>query len=464
MLKHFGLFRLGKTFLLIWFGQLVSLVGTSMMRFAYILWAYEKDGKATTVAMLGFAAFVLDILLSPVAGVIVDRRDRRLIMLLADLCAGLTIGLTLALHLSNSLQIWHLYIAEAVLGACDAFQLPAFSAATTLLVPADQYARASGMRSFAASASQFCAPFLAGALLAVIHLSGLMIVDILTYVFSVATLLLVVVPRPAQRHHNDSESFWQQVSFGFRYIARQRGLRLLLGYFVLINFAAYLTWFSILAPLILARTNTDEFALAAVQTAMGIGGVIGGLAISVWGGPRRQIHSVLLFTAISFLLGDFVLAVARSVPVWALGGFLGSFFIPFIVAADRAIWQKRVPPAIQGRVFGAKGAFQITMAPLGMVLGGLLADHFFEPAMQPGGLLAPVFGWLVGTGRGHGMALMFVCTALMGITLGLVGYLIPALRNVEAETDGREALAVPALAEMGQRSKQPETASDVCSG
>jgi DHA3 family macrolide efflux protein-like MFS transporter len=450
MPKQFGLFRLGKTFLLIWLGQLVSLVGTSMMRFAYILWAYEKDGTATTVAMLGFAAFVLDILLSPVAGVIVDRRDRRLIMLLADVCAGLTIGVTLVLHLGNSLQIWHLYIAEAVLGACDAFQLPAFSAATTMLIPKDQYARASGMRSFAASASQFCAPFLAGALLALIHLSGVMVVDILTYVFSIGTLLMVVVPRPDQRHHSDAEGFWKQLSFGFRYVARQRGLRLLLGYFVLINFAAYLTWFSVLAPLVLARTNADQFALATVQTAMGVGGVIGGLVISVWGGPRRQIHNVLLFTAISFLLGDFVLAIARSVPFWALGGFLGSFFIPFIVAADRAIWQKRVPPAIQGRVFGAKGAFQVTMAPLGMALGGLLADHFFEPAMQPGGLLAPAFGWLVGTGHGHGMALMFVLTALMGITLGLGGYLIPALRNVEEGPHEPETVATPSLAEIEQ--------------
>src|SRR5439155_4330892 len=179
MLNRFGFLRLGRTFLLIWLGQLVSLVGTSMMRFAYILWAYEKTGQATTVAMPGFAAFVLDILRSPIAGIIVDRRDRRLIMLLADLGAGLTIGVTLLLHVGGNLQIWHLYIAEAVLGACDAFQLPAFSAATTMLIPDDQFARASGMRSFASSASQFCAPFLAGALLAFIHLAGVMVVDIL---------------------------------------------------------------------------------------------------------------------------------------------------------------------------------------------------------------------------------------------------------------------------------------------
>src|SRR5262249_87386 len=121
---HLAFLRLGKAFLLIWFGQLISSVGTSMMRFAYILWAYQQDGKATTVAMLSFVAFVLNIVLGPVAGVIVDRVDRRLIMVLANLGAGLTIGVTLVLHLSNNLQIWHLYVAEGLLGISDAFLFP----------------------------------------------------------------------------------------------------------------------------------------------------------------------------------------------------------------------------------------------------------------------------------------------------------------------------------------------------
>jgi DHA3 family macrolide efflux protein-like MFS transporter len=445
--NRFRFLRLGRPFLLIWLGQLVSLIGTSMMRFAYILWAYEKTGQATTVALLGFAAYILNIVLSPIAGVIADRFDRRLIMILADMCAALTIGITLMLHLSDSLQIWHLYIAEGLLGACDAFQYPAFSASTTMLIPRDEYARASGMRSFAQSTSQFCAPFIAGALLALIRLDGLMIVDILSYGFAIFTLLTVVIPHPERQPHNEPEKFWMQLSFGFRYISRQRGLSLLVIYFMLVNFASYLTWFSILAPLVLSRTNSDQFALATVQAAMGIGGVIGGLAISLWGGPKRQIHSVLLFTALSFLLSDFVIGTGQSVFVWALGGFMGSFFIPFIVAGDRAIWQKRVDPTIQGRVFGAKNTFHMIAAPLGMALGGLLADHVFEPAMQPNGAFAPIFGWLVGTGRGHGMALMFICTAIMGVTLGLGGYLVPALRNIEDEAD---EVPIAVLAEVEQ--------------
>ncbi len=431
-----------KAFLLIWFGQLVSLIGTAMMRFAFILWAYEINGSATTVALLGFSTFTLDLILSPVAGVIVDRWDRRLIMLLADLCAGIMIGVMLVLYLTGNLQLWHLYIAEAMLGAFDAFQIPAYSAATTMLIPKEAYARASGLRSFAQSASQFCAPFLAGTLLAVIHLQGIMIVDILTFAVSITTLVLVTVPHP-ERRAADSDSFREQITYGFRFIARRRGLGMLLAYFFLVNFAADLTWFSILAPMILALTGSNEMALVVVQTAMGVGGIIGGIVVSVWGGPRRQVHNVLFMTGISFLAGDFLLATGRELPIWVLGGFLGSFFIPFIVAGDRAIWQKRVDADVQGRVFAAKGCVQIASQPLGMLLGGLLADHLFEPAMQAHGTLAPVFGWLVGTGPGHGMGLMFFFTALMGVALGLGGYLIPSLRNVEDEADEPSPVTTP---------------------
>jgi MFS family permease len=197
-----SLLRLGKAFLLIWFGQMISSIGTSMMRFAYILWAYQQDGQAATIAMLGFIGFVLNIVLSPLAGVMVDRVDRRLVMLLANVGAGLTIGITLALHLTNHLQIWHLYFAEGMLGAFDAFLFPAFTAATTMLVPKSEYARTSGLRSFAASTSQFCAPFLAGLLLAVIYLDGVMFVDIMTYGVAILTLMVVAMPHHREQHNN----------------------------------------------------------------------------------------------------------------------------------------------------------------------------------------------------------------------------------------------------------------------
>jgi hypothetical protein len=200
-----------------------------------------------------------------------------------------------------------------------------------------------------------------------------------------------------------------------------------------INLSAALTWFAVLAPMILGRTGGDSLALATVQSAMGIGGVIGGIAMSIWGGPKRRIHGVLLLGGISFLSSDFLLGVGRVTPVWAFAAFAGSVYIPFIVGCDLAIWQAKVPPAVQGRVFSVQTLLQQFTMPLGYLLAGPLADRILEPAMAPGGSLAPIFGGLVGTGPGAGMGLMFVGTFILGMTFCFGGYLFPAVRNVERD-------------------------------
>ena len=161
-----------RTFTIIWFGQLVSLVGTAMTRFALLIWAYEQTGNATTVALLGFFSYTPYILVSPVAGLWVDRLDRRLVMLLADLAAGMMTLSLLVLYSNDSLQIWHLFLIQGISGAFEAFQIPAYTAATTTLMPKDYYTRASGMRSLADAGSQVLAPFLAGLLLVAVGIQG----------------------------------------------------------------------------------------------------------------------------------------------------------------------------------------------------------------------------------------------------------------------------------------------------
>src|SRR5689334_11374706 len=152
-------------FSLIWFAQMLSQFGTATTRFSLMIWAYQQTGKATPLALLGFSSYILFILISPVAGVLVDRFDRRLVMIIGDLGAALMTTLLLILFTSGQLQIWHLYIAEALTGAFEAFQMPAYSAAISVLVPKEQYARVSGMRSFSDAAAQVIAPALAAQLL-----------------------------------------------------------------------------------------------------------------------------------------------------------------------------------------------------------------------------------------------------------------------------------------------------------
>jgi len=424
-------------FTLIWFGQMLSMFGTATTRFALLVWAYQQTGEATTVALLGFFSFVLYVLLSPVAGVLIDRFDRRLIMLFADFGAALMTAMLLILYLSGGLQIWHLYLAEALTGAFEAFQVPAYTAATTMLVSKEQYGRTNGMRSLAYSASQVIAPVLAGLILRFVDLRGVMIVDLISFGFAFIPLLLITIPHPKAQTAPDEQGqagrFWAEMVEGFRYIVGRQGLLGLLGIYFGINLAAALTYFAVMAPMVLARTNNDELALASVQSAMGIAGVIGGILMSTWGGPKRRIHGVLLFGGISFLIGDFAMAVGRTPAAWMFGAAFGTFFVPFISGCERAIWQSKVEPALQGRVFAVQNMIRQITLPIGYLVAGPLADRILEPAMMPGGALVPIFGQLIGTGPGAGMGLMFLGTSLLGGLVCFSGYLFPAVRRVETD-------------------------------
>ncbi len=441
-MKHNGM----RTFLIIWFGQLVSLIGTAMTRFALLIWTYQQTGQATAVALLGFFSFVPYVLVSPLAGVVVDRYDRRWIMILADLGAGLMTIVMFILYRSDTLQIWHLYAAQGVAGLFEAFQVPAYTAVSTTLVSKEQYGRINGLRSTASSAADIVAPLSAGLVVTLIGIGGVMLFDISTFLVAMITLFIVRLPRTHKaKSAAESEPFWQEVTAGLRFITARRGLLGLLITWVGINLFAALTYFAILPPMILARSGGSEMALASVQGTLGAAALVGSLVMSVWGGPRRKIHGALGFTAVSFLFGDFLFAIGRSLPAWLVAAAVSSFFIPLLVGSYRAIWQVKVPLEMQGRVFAVQGALQTASLPVGYLLAGPLADHVFEPAMMPGGALVNALGWLVGTGPGAGMGLMFAGTAVLGCLMSLSGYLTADVREVETRLPDQDLVGETAV-------------------
>lgn len=424
-----------KIFVTIWFGQFASRIGTAMTRFALLIWAYQQTNSVTTVALLGLFAFLPPILISPVAGVWVDRLNRRKIMLLADLGAGVTtIGLLL-LFATGNLQIWHLYLAEALAGAFESFQVPAYTAATTTLLSKEQYARANGLRSIADWGAQILGPVLASLFLTWLGILGVMFIDVATFVVAMITLALVHIPQHTTQKSTlaakAQDQFRKELSVGFSYIRQRPGLLGLMLIFAGINFIDGLTYISILPAMILARSGGNEMALASVQGALGAAGVAGGLLITIWGGPKRKIHGALIGAALSFFLGELLLAVGHTIPVWIFAACVTSIFVPCVESCDQAIWQAKVAPDIQGRVLSVYGMVRQSMISLGILLGGTLADYWMEPAMMPDGALAPLFGGFIGTGPGAGMALMFAVTAILGAVMSLSGYLFPSVRNVE---------------------------------
>lgn len=418
-------------FLTLSMGQCFSILGTSMTRFALTIWAWKVTGSATALALVGMFSFAPEVLLSPIAGVFVDRWNRKLTMMFSDLAAGLSTLAILILYLAGHLQIWHLYVAGVFTGCFSSFQFPAFSAGTTLMLPKEQYARASGVLSFIESSAMILAPLLAGMLMPRIGAGGIMVIDLFTLACAVSTLLFIHIPAaPMTEEPSRQSGFWSECLFGFRYILARPGLLgLQIGFFfsnLTFNFGA-----TILAPMILSRTGDNSIVLGQVQSFGAIGSLLGGLFIGVWGGPKRKAFGVftgMIFSSLGLALTGF----GRGFAVWAAGMFLADFLGPMLNASNQAIWQSKVPPGIQGRVFSVRRLIAQLSGPLAMALAGPMADHLFEPAMMKGGSLAGLFGFAVGTGRGSGMALMLVIGGLLGMICASCGFLFKDIREVES--------------------------------
>jgi len=416
-------------FFVITLGQAVSRLGTGMTSFATVIWAWELTGQATALALVSFFSFLPWLFASPFAGVLVDRLDRKLVMALSDLASGSTTIAILVLYLGGNLQVWHLYAAAAISGAFGAFQFPAYSAAISSMLSKEQYARASGMLSLSRTVPNIAAPILAGALLAVIGFAGILVIDITTFSLAVASLAFILVPGVRAGERVES-GFWSDTLYGFRYIFARPGLLGLQLTFSLLNLAAVLG-FTVQSPMILARSGNDEVVLAATRSAGAVGGVVGGLLLSLWGGPRRKIHGVLGGLILASLLGQVLLGVGREVVAWSVATFSVGMLAIVINGSNQAIWQAKVEPAVQGRVFATRSVISRLTTPLSMLLAGPLADRVFEPAMMPGGSLAGMFGAVVGTGAGAGMALILFLAGCLGVAGGALGYAVRLVREVE---------------------------------
>lgn len=418
-------------FTIIWIGQVISLLGTAMTGFALTIWAWDLTHQATALALVGFFTFAPSLIVAPFAGALVDRWNRKFVMMLSDLAAVISTVIVLLLYATGHLQIWHLFFTGAFSGAFGAFQFPAYSAAVTTMVSKKQYGRASGMLSTAQFASQIFAPALAAIFLSVIGIAGILAFDLFTFLVAITALLLVHVPQPAVTVEGQKSrgSIWKESAYGFRYIYARKSLFALLLIFFCVNLLAPFA-FTLMSPMILARTNDNEKVLGLVQSALGIGGLVGGIALGIWGGPKRKIHGILI-GLILVTLGIVLFGLGRDPVVWALAIFFTIFFVPTINGSSQAIWQSKVAPDVQGRVFAARGMIAQIGAPISMLLAGGLADSVFEPMMQPGGYGEPLFGWLIGAGPGSGMSLMFIIAGMLGMLVGLGAYAIPIVRNIE---------------------------------
>jgi MFS transporter, DHA3 family, macrolide efflux protein len=421
-----------RTFTIIWLGQLASTIGTYMTEFALIIWAWEVTGSATALTLIGFFTQLPRIFITLFAGIIVDRFNRKRLMMLGDAVAVLSTIVLMLIYITNNLEIWHLYIIGAVNSSFGQIQQFAYSTSVSLMVPPQHYTRASSMESAVHYGSAIFAPALAGSFYSTIGLVGILLIDIASFGVAIATLLTVVVPQPPQETNTlQFKRIWHDITFGFKYLSGNSSLRLLVLITALFWFAHDLGG-AIYDPMILARSNGSAQVLASTSVAAGVGGVLGAIGVSVWGGFNRRIDGLLVgmigagFSKTVFGLGQVPL-------VWIPAQFCSSLNFPLLGSSETAIWMAKVAPNIQGRVFAANSLILQLVSSLAMLLAGPLADRAFEPAIAANTILAKLLTRVFGTGAGAGMAVLYVLCSLGMLGVGFGGYMLPRLRQIENE-------------------------------
>jgi hypothetical protein len=355
-------------------------------------------------------------------------------MLVYDLSSFAALMILLALQTAGILQVWHLYVAAVLQGAGSAFQSPSYAAAITTMVSKQQYIRANGLISLLYEMPGIFGPLLAGVMYLVIGLSGILAINLLAFLISIGVLLFVDIPEPpitaeGELSHN---KFLSEAFYGIKYILQRPNLLgLQLIFFTGNLFSGIALSAAVLYPMILLRTGNNTQILGVVQSAGALASVLGGIFLTTWGGIKRPARAIIVAWLLSSLFGMTLLGIGQTLIIWVIAVVVDAIFDPIVNVSMDSFLQAKIPPDLQGRVFSASDFISQAMLPFTPLLAGYFGDRMLEPAMGTGGVLASMFGWLVGTGPGSGFGLLIFLCGLGGTLIGLAGYLTPSLRRID---------------------------------
>ena len=364
-------------FFTIWGGQALSLTGSRIAMFALIWWLTEKTGSATVLALATLFAMLPQIVLGPLAGVYVDRWNRRITMIVADSSVALaSLGLGY-LFWSGHVQVWHVYVVMLFREIGGTFHWPAMQSSTTLMVPEEHFARVSGINQAMLGALNIIGPALGALLLSIGSVYHAMLLDVVTAILATTPLYFIAIPQPKRKLDNatgEKTSVRADLAEGLRYVLNWRGLMLLTAGIMVFKIA--LTPAFSLLPLLV----TDHFGgaageLATLESAFGLGVVLGGLLLGVWGGFKRNTYTSLLAI---FVIGMGLLAVG----ILPSGMFAAAIVLVFITGGGvaltdgplMAVLQKTIAPEMQGRVFMLFGSLVALTSPIGLIIAGPVSD------------------------------------------------------------------------------------------
>ncbi len=414
-----------RTYLILWATQAFSGLGSAMTSYALLIWSYTQEGSALVTALLGVSSYAPYVLCSIFAGALSDRWDKRRTMLICDALAALTTITTLILLKLNMLEVWHLYILNAVNGLMNTVQQPASEVATTAVLPRKHYQKVGGLNQLSGSLNGILTPVLAMAVLGFAGLDGVIIFDLATFAAAFLSLLLFIRIPEGEKLSGEKEPFLTAIKAGIDFLRENRGIFALILFLAAINLVASM-YNAALPAMLLSREGGGETALGVLNTSTAVTTLVGSLIASALPAPKSRVRVICWTLLLSMSTENFCLAFGRSLPVWCIGAFLGWIVIPVMNANMNAIMRLNIPQHIQGRVYAARNSLQFFTIPLGYMLGGAAVDYLFEPLMarqSESSLLTSLFGM----GKGSGAACFF---AVLGVTGVLVCLIFRANRHL----------------------------------
>jgi DHA3 family macrolide efflux protein-like MFS transporter len=403
-------------FFTIWTGQTFSLLGSGVVQFALVWWLTLTTGSATALAGATLVATLPQIVLGPFAGPLVDRWNRRVIMIVADgIIALATLGL-IGLYSIGAMQVWHIYAAMLIRAAATAFHLPSMQASTALMVPKAQLSRVAGLNQTLHGVTSIASPALGALLLSLFELRAALAVDVVTAAIAILPLLFIAIPQPPRREAAVAgrSSFGRDLREGVQYVRGWPGLMAILVMAMLINFLLTPAY-SLLALLVKDQLRGDAGLLATIEALFGIGVIAGGVILGAWGGFRRRIVTAMM-GLIGLGVGCILLGLTPAEAVWIaiIGALLGGAMESMTNGSLGAVLQAAVAPEMMGRVMSLITSLATAMTPIGLLFAGPISDA-----------LGVRVWYVVGGG---------VC-ALMGVA----GFFMPVVMRVEDQRAPEES-------------------------
>ena len=415
-----------RQFLTIFSGQFASVLGSGLTIFALGVYVFQKTGSTTDYAMILFFAFLPPIIFAPIAGPIVDRFNRRLVMIVTDSFAALGTLLLLFLIRNGEIEVWHVYLVSAISATATPFQLPAYNASISQLVPGDKLMRANGLVRTSEGFQRMLSPILAAWLLGTVSLKGIIWIDLFTFLIAVTTLLMVRIPDlPPQL--GKKTSIRADIKEGFAYLWQRKPLLGLMAMFFCYNFFMGMLM-ALFTPMLLSFTDTQT--LGAIMSVFGASVILGGIGVTVFGGPKRLMTGIFVGMVCSGL-AMIIIGLTKNVYLMGSSCLIFGMAMPMIVSSSQTIWQKKIPHRLQGRIHSTRMMVAFASTPLAYLSCGPLVDHIFEPLMVSGSDLALRLVPLFGGDIGQGSAVLMSLLGLLNLIFLLCVTMMPTLRNLE---------------------------------